>query len=331
MKSNHHEKKKKQRTLSAEEKKERRINQTQLIEKCSALAKDRFYNDTDEKIITISQPVKPRVKTGCSSLFWTYFLNFVSPELKIYAVCSLCRQVALAGPIHGGTTNFAINVGKTGSTSKLSNHLRKYHCMEYEAIMKQKDGGNDQQQTTITSFINNRFNSTYHQALIEWIVKSGQPFSTVNCPHFQNFVKAVHPDLIKVNRNTLATKIADLAYLGKQRLKKILVDQHLCLTTDGWTSQSQGFHYIALTAHYVDSSWCVKSVVLACRHHSGSSTAEDHRELNLNIMNEFSIEKKCISYRNRYRKHNRFVWKLNWKRRQNFLVRLLRSSHSTCY
>jgi len=202
----------------------------------------------------------------------------------------------MSGPILGKQINFSVKIGKTFSTSKLEKHLRIYHQPEYNGILEAKHN-NKSQQTSIKAFATvDKYNSKYHQATIEFVLLSGMPFSIVNCPHFNKFLRTLKPDLAyKIHRQTLATKVSDLAYIAKLRMKSFLAGHICCLTTDGWTSQSQGLHYIAVTAHYIDQGWKLKSLVLACRHHSGSATAEDHRHFILDIMKEYGIENKNVS------------------------------------
>ena len=49
-------------------------------------------------------------------------------------------------------------------------------------------------------------------------------------------------------------RLFEIYVVEKEKLKKALKDQRVCLTTDTWTS-IQNINYMCLTAHWIDEGW----------------------------------------------------------------------------
>jgi len=97
-----------------------------------------------------------------------------------------------------------------------------------------------------------------------------------------------------IDRRSLATRIKEKMNKDKPIIANLLKKKNVALTTDGWSCRSQHMHYVALTAHFIQN-WELKSAVLACRSHSGSSGAVEHRELLNSLLEEYGINKLSVS------------------------------------
>jgi len=285
---------KRKKTLSAQEKRQKLHDQTELIEKNNLLSKYSFYKRDATNIIPSTEKL---VRFSGRSKIWDYFCKFANDQYKMYRACTLCHKKALGGPIHGNTINFTVLLSEKdkGCTSKMITHLKTYHReIRMDEVMLLDSATEDTKQRSISSFAVNRYETIYHKSLVEYVVNAGLPFSTANCPHFNKFMQKNNvPGYKHVNRQTLAQKVEELYVRGKSRLKTILDGKAISLTTDGWTSECQGLHYIGVTCHFIES-WNLKSYVLACRHHSGSANASNYEEIILGICAEFGIKVENI-------------------------------------
>ncbi|GJS05234.1 zinc finger BED domain-containing protein RICESLEEPER 2-like protein [Tanacetum coccineum] len=63
------------------------------------------------------------------------------------------------------------------------------------------------------------------------------------------------------SRWTVARDCLSLFQEEKIKLKKLLKNQTVCLTTDTWTSV-QNYNYMCLTAHWIDEKWNLKKKIL---------------------------------------------------------------------
>ena len=75
-------------------------------------------------------------------------------------------------------------------------------------------------------------------------------------------------------RRTMTLKVNEMALRGQKILINTLKGKWHSLTTDHWTSR--GNHsYLAVTIHWIDDDWVLKSATLCCSHHVGEQKAED--------------------------------------------------------
>lgn len=111
------------------------------------------------------------------------------------------------------------------------------------------------------------------------------PFSMVEDKGFKDFVKMLNPAYSLPSRQTLSKTSLPFAYEKclnemKSQIRENVVS--VCLTTDCWTSlNNQSF--IAISAHYLDIDFELKSVLLEC-----VPFEESHTSVNL------SNKIKCV-------------------------------------
>lgn len=111
------------------------------------------------------------------------------------------------------------------------------------------------------------------------IITDLQPFSIVEDEGFINFVSGLDPAYKLPNRKTLSKYLLPNEYLDAvNKINKILSGVNkICLTTDTWTSSSTQ-NYMSLTAHFIDTNWEIKSILIDCILVSVSHTAVNLRD-----------------------------------------------------
>jgi hypothetical protein len=101
-----------------------------------------------------------------------------------------------------------------------------------------------------------------------------QPFSVVEDPGFQEFVKTLNPSHEIPSRKVVSQNLIPTAY---EKCKLAVVDlknvDRICLTTDAWTlSVNEG--YRAVTGHFISDEFVLKPVLLDCIQIKGSHTSD---------------------------------------------------------
>lgn len=132
-------------------------------------------------------------------------------------------------------------------------------------------------------------------ALVDMVAKDYRPISLVEDEGFKNFVSLLDPKYVIPTRRKLRALIE--AKYEQERVKaieEISRATHVSLTTDLWTSLSCE-SYMAVTAHFIDSTWTLKSVSLTT-----SRFPETHTSLHIGnaldaIIECWKIEKKVTS------------------------------------
>ncbi|CAN1190018.1 Putative AC transposase [Linum perenne] len=166
------------------------------------------------------------------------------------AKCKYCRKL-LSGESNSGTSN-------------IRNHIRT--CIR----KKIHDG---QQKVLGSNFISKgkaklvAIEYNYEVAkkmLCSMILIHEYPLSIVDHLGFQRFCCALQP-LFKVPcRNTIKKDILTLYELTKNKFQREIIGNRgrVAVTTDMWTATNQKRGYMAITAHYIDNSWNLRSILV---------------------------------------------------------------------
>jgi hypothetical protein len=90
------------------------------------------------------------------------------------------------------------------------------------------------------------------------------PLSMVDHVGFRKFCAALQPLFKVVSRNTLRKDILDMYELQKQSMLKYFrkLSSRVAITTDLWTANHQKKGYMAVTAHFIDDDWKLKSFLI---------------------------------------------------------------------
>ena len=133
--------------------------------------------------------------------------------------------------------------------------------------------------------------------VVNMVVQDLQPFSIVEDTGFRELMLELEPGYKLINRKYLTQHYLPDLYAKTKVTAKDLIQretQFVSLTTDGWTS-SANESYIAITAHYVNNCWELKSILLECCHLELNHTAENLCHVLLKCIKDWNIEKKVYA------------------------------------
>ncbi|KAH9650294.1 BED-type domain-containing protein [Citrus sinensis] len=104
------------------------------------------------------------------------------------------------------------------------------------------------------------------------IIMGELPLSFVDNKGFRHFCSVAIPQFVMPSRRIVGRDVMDLFLEEKIMLKSLICNnkQRVSLTTDLWTSV-QNMSYIVITAHFIDSDWCLNRRIISF------SVIEDHR------------------------------------------------------
>lgn len=155
-------------------------------------------------------------------------------------------------------------------------------------------------QTSMVSFIPKKMTIDSKKqidgALLKLFTKDYQPFKVVEDEGFKEFVKQLNPNYTLPDRHSISKVHIPALYEKCLFEMKDLVAKEaesVCMTTDCWTSRNNE-SFMAITIHFIDSKFELKSVLLGC-----FTFNESHTGINLsitirNILNEWDLENKVV-------------------------------------
>jgi hypothetical protein len=129
------------------------------------------------------------------------------------------------------------------------------------------------------------------RAVTRFLACETMPHNLVEREGFRKMVTALNPRYELPHRKFFANNSIPALYnevreqLG--RLMKVEA-QFVALTTDAWTSAATQ-PFVAVTCHFIDTNWNLKSVCLACSLLTESHTAENLAENMRNVLNDWSL------------------------------------------
>lgn len=90
--------------------------------------------------------------------------------------------------------------------------------------------------------------------VVKFVVKDEMPFRVVEGAGFVEMMKEAQPRFKIPNRKKIASLVWDLYAAEVAKIKSIIGDQRISITTDIWTS-IQNINYMVITAHFLDNDW----------------------------------------------------------------------------
>lgn len=128
--------------------------------------------------------------------------------------------------------------------------------------LKQGDGCTSKQQRRGTCAFTQE---KYEKGVAKFILESKLPFSTVELPHFHNFIDdfdlrdAKNTPLKHMSRRTLVRRVDDLVKEKMDVIRSSMEKEakYVCTTADVWSASTRSF--LGATAHWVCPSQYVKS------------------------------------------------------------------------
>lgn len=113
---------------------------------------------------------------------------------------------------------------------------------------------------------------------------------------FISFVKALNPSYELPNRQTISkTLIPGMYEKCRYNLKEVFLNQkpYVCITTDCWTSLNND-SFMAVTAHFVNNNFEIKTALLSCAVFYESHTSENLVKELLAIGEEWGINDRVV-------------------------------------
>lgn len=132
------------------------------------------------------------------------------------------------------------------------------------------------------------------EALLDLITIDMQPLQIVENEGFIKYSKKLNPDYVLPSRKKISQMLEDKYNICSSEIKQKLQDvEHIALTTDIWSSDSQK-SYISVTAHFIQNSKLQSLVILT------SELADQHTSLNIAnalraILTEWNIFDKIVT------------------------------------
>lgn len=133
--------------------------------------------------------------------------------------------------------------------------------------------------------------------ILQMIILDFQAFNIVQNRGFLRLLAVLDPTYKVPSRSYFTTTLLQ-AYYDEIIIKveKMLMEaEYVSLTTDTWTSNSTQ-SYMAVTAHYVSNCWKPVSVLLGCFKISESHTAENLRNLLVELVKRWKLERKIFRF-----------------------------------
>ncbi|CAN1763530.1 Putative AC transposase [Linum perenne] len=193
-------------------------------------------------------PTPPTGRRRTSNV-WPHFERvYVHGELK--AKCNYCRKL-LVGHSNNGTTHLR---NHRDSCIQKKIHDRTQKVLGPNFLGKSKP-----------DLSMGQYNSEVSKKELPIITLMHEyPLSMVDRLFFKRFCCSLQP-LFKVpSRNTMKKHILTMFGVERSRICKELNDNisRIAVTTDMWTPTNQKRGYMAVTAHYIDNAWNLRSHLL---------------------------------------------------------------------
>lgn len=205
---------------------------------------------------------------------WNFFSKPGKLENPLSLQCNICGLEAK----HNKKT-----------TTNLQSHVNKNHKdLWIKALETNEDISVDDNQssyqTKLTSIMPTRFtNEQFEELLLKWIISDSQSFATVANPHLQRLLNFVHQRPLQLmSADTVSRRIQNLYSVMRSKIVDAIQSNQskFSFSTDMWTSPA-GVSFMAITLHFIDDKWNIKSILLDFVSFSGSHSG-------INLANKFS-------------------------------------------
>ncbi|KAM0898877.1 hypothetical protein ACQ4PT_021666 [Festuca glaucescens] len=176
---------------------------------------------------------------------------------KPTAICNYCHKELTAGA-KSGTSHLRDHLKIcTQRMLKLRSTSGKSLCQSQLRMTAQAEG-----KVNVESYTFDQ--ETCREELGDMIVLHDYPLSIVDHAGFRRFVHALQPLFKLHTRNTIRKDI--IARHDKEKMKAIeymtMLQSRVVVTTDMWTADNQKKGYMAVTGHFVDESWKLRSILM---------------------------------------------------------------------
>lgn len=126
------------------------------------------------------------------------------------------------------------------------------------------------QPSTIAAFLRrdcHKIKKEIDEHIMSLFIRDMQPFSIVEDRGFRDLMKFAFPNYQIPSRKYFANNLLPAEYEAVKEASKAEVvkdAKSICLTTHLWTSRNND-SYLAITGHYIDDEFVLRSVLLECK------------------------------------------------------------------
>ncbi|CAN1222014.1 Putative AC transposase [Linum grandiflorum] len=120
------------------------------------------------------------------------------------------------------------------------------------------------------------------------------PLSMVDHLYFKRFVCSLQPMFSVPSRNTMKKEIFRVYEIERTKIQRV-IDRNsgrIAITTDMWTASNQKKGYMAVTAHYIDNSWTLRSHMLRFIYVPAPHSSHRLAAVLVNCMLDWNIDTK---------------------------------------
>ncbi|CAN1792321.1 Putative AC transposase [Linum perenne] len=217
-------------------------NQVQPPEEI-VVANDNHQTPTEEEAVT--SPGQGKRK----SPVWDHFERVKINDIW-KAKCNYCRKL-LGGDSSNGTSHLRSHV-KSCIQKRIHDGSQK--VLGPNLLIKGK-----------TELVATAYNpEVSRKELATAVLMYEYPLSIVEHLHFKRFCYSLQPLFNVPSRNTLKRDVMRLYFDERAKIQRLIDSSkgRVAITTDMWTASNQRKGYMAVTAHYIDNGWCLRSQLL---------------------------------------------------------------------
>ncbi|GJU04873.1 putative AC transposase [Tanacetum coccineum] len=202
--------------------------------------------------------------------------NHIIVDGKQKAECHQCKS-KLSGESNHGTRH-------------LHDHLKSCKKRKQPDIRERLLAGNSK--SNLSTYVYNEKDG--RMSLAKMVILHEYPLSIVDHIGFRNFTKAIQPLFNCPCRNTLKSDILKLYNKQKdQVIKSIETNKsRVAITTDMWTSSNQKKGFMAITGHYIDNDWILRSKILRFLYVPCPHTSEVLTNVLMEALMEWNVDTK---------------------------------------
>lgn len=254
-------------------------------------------------------------QTTRTSVVWNHFTP--KPGSDIIAICKICKaslsfksssnnlkkHILRKHPLvkieiekHEPPSQICDGEQASGSTEK---SCQENSPLEEISINMPSTSRGKRPQTAMTNYLRKKIGifekKKLDEKLLQLIIKDFQPLSIVEDSGFKDFVLALNPSYQLPSRKTISTTLLTTSYeMVYNETKNIMkMVKAVTLTTDCWTSRNTE-NFLAVTAHFIDDNFRLKSVLLKCISFGERHTAENLSVALKTVILEWELENKIL-------------------------------------
>nr|XP_022910336.1 zinc finger BED domain-containing protein 1-like [Onthophagus taurus] len=219
---------------------------------------------------------------------------------EFFAKCNLCKRVfSYKTSITNLKKHLECKHPTVSIPSSSTSTARRDSTSSNSQQSESQPATQNQRVVPITTYMNRPLNeskkTTLDSKLMLLFTKSLQPFKLVEEQAFCDFIHELNPSYQLPSRHFISrTMLPALFEKCRLRVKELLTEaKRICITTDCWTSINNEA-YIAVTAHYVDDKFNLKSLLLECKNLPGNHTSANLAECLDTVVTDWNIKEKVL-------------------------------------